>query len=149
METSLTEIQAAVYKKHSASEVIAMNPLALAYVGDGIFSNFIRLYLIGTGHQNVHFMTKTSARFVKAEAQAFIIHALMDQLTEDELRIVKRGRNTRSQAPKNAKPGDYRYATGFEALVGYLYLVGNQERLDWLCLKGISLIDGSKEIKTI
>lgn len=144
METGLNDVQSAVYKEYSIPEVMAMNPLALAYVGDGIFSNFVRLYLIGTGHQNVHFMTKTSARYVKAEAQAFIIHALMDQLTEDELRIVKRGRNTRSQAPKNAKPSDYRYATGFEALVGYLYLIGSKERLDWLCLKGIGLINESK-----
>ncbi|WKY43949.1 ribonuclease III domain-containing protein [Eubacteriaceae bacterium ES2] len=145
MEAGLNDIKAAVYKEYSIAEVMAMNPLALAYVGDGIFSNFVRLYLIGNGHQNVHFMTKASTRYVRAEAQSIIIHALLDQLTEDELRIVKRGRNTRSQAPKNAKPGDYRYATGFEALVGYLYLIGSQERLDWLCLKGISLIDGSKE----
>ena len=145
METGIKDIHTAAYRKYSPTEAMAMNPLALAYVGDSIFSNFVRLYLIGRDHQNVNFMTKASTRYVKAEAQAAIIHALMDELSEDELRIVKRGRNTRSQVPKNAKPSDYRYATGFEALVGYLYLTGKQERLDWLCQTGICLINNRKD----
>ncbi|WKY47320.1 ribonuclease III domain-containing protein [Eubacteriaceae bacterium ES3] len=142
METGIEKVSTAIKRKYQPQEVMAMNPLALAYVGDSVFSNFVRLYLIGSDHQNVHFMTKASTCYVRADAQAYIIHSLKDELNEDELRIVKRGRNTRSHVPKNAKICDYRYATGFEALVGYLYLTGAHDRLDWLCFNGINLING-------
>lgn len=142
MEASLTRsIQDTIDKTYTTEEVMSMNPLTLAFIGDSFFSNAIRLYLIGCGHQNVNYMTKISTRYVKANAQASIIHEVMDQLSEEEIRIVKRGRNTHSHVPKNAKPSDYRYATGFEALVGYLYLLGESRRLDWLITSGIAHIN--------
>src|SRR5665647_1314279 len=143
MEESLTDlnlINEALEKKFTQTQARAMNPLALAYIGDGIFSDTIRKYLIGCGQQNVNLMTKASISYVRASAQAQIIHALIPELTEDELRIVKRGRNTHSQVPKNASASDYCYATGFEALLGYLYLSGEPLRLEALMIKGIAVI---------
>jgi ribonuclease-3 family protein len=120
-----------------------MNPLALAYLGDGIYSDMIRKYLLGCGHQNVNFMTKTSIHYVRASAQAQIIRELLPELTEAEQRIFKRGRNTASQVPKNANPSDYRYATGFETLIGYLFLCGETERMNALIVQSIAIINQS------
>lgn len=128
-------------KIYSREQAAAMNPLALAYVGDGIFSDAVRKYLLGSGHQNVNLMTKTSILYVKASAQAEIIRRLLPKLTADEERIVKRGRNTASQVPKNADPSDYRYATGFEALIGYLYLCGDFTRMNELIIESIAIIN--------
>lgn len=147
MEESLTDlnlINEALEKKFNQTQAKAMNPLALAYIGDGIFSDMVRKYLIGCGQQNVNLMTKASISYVRASAQAQIIHALIPELTEDELRIVKRGRNVHSQVPKNASASDYCYATGFEALLGYLYLSGEPLRLEDLMVKSIAIINQLK-----
>lgn len=112
-------------------EVRALNPLVLAYIGDAVYEVFIRTTLVAmepnkTAHQ-LHVM---SIEYVKAHAQSDIIHKISDFLTEEEIWIVKRGRNTKSgTVPKNADVVEYRVATGFEALIGYLYLIGNIKRL--------------------
>lgn len=139
-------IKRSLDKTYTKEEVMAMSGLTLAYIGDSVFSNYIRHYLIGCGHRNVQYLTKCSTLYVKASAQAMIIHSLSDQLSDDEDRIVKRGRNCSSRVPKNAHPSDYRYATGFEALVGYLYLLKQSDRLEWLCLKGILLINEKESL---
>lgn len=147
MEESLTDlnlINEALKKKFTQTQAKAMNPLALAYIGDGIFSDTVRKYLIGCGQQNVNLMTKASISYVRASAQAQIIHALIPELAEDELRIVKRGRNVHSQVPKNASASDYCYATGFEALLGYLYLSGEPQRLEALMVRSIAVINQLK-----
>ena len=74
-------------------------------------------------------MHKEAVKFVKAHSQAESIHAIEDKLTEDEVRVLKWGRNAKSTPPKNADVTDYRYATGFEALIGYLYVSGEEDRL--------------------
>lgn len=150
MEKSLTDlerIEAAICQTVTPAQAAAMNPLALAYLGDGLFSDAVRKYLLGCGHQNVNFMTKTSVKYVRASAQALAVHALIPELTEVEHRIVKRGRNTSSQVPKNAKASDYRYATGFEALLGYLHLCGDAARLEALILKSIAIINQQLAVK--
>lgn len=131
-ETSdrLKAIQATIDTHYTREQAAAMNPLALAYIGDGIFSDLIRKYLLGCGHQNVNVMTKTSICYVRASAQAQIVRTLLPELSETEERMVKRGRNTASQVPKNANPSDYRYATGFETLIGYLFLCGEVKRMN-------------------
>lgn len=144
--TSMETIKEALKKKFTITQAGAMNPLALAYIGDGVYSETVRKYLIGLGHQNVNLITKVSISYVRASAQAQIIHALIPELAEDELRIFKRGRNSHSQVPKNANASDYRYATGFEALLGYLYLSGESLRLESLMLKSIAIIN---QISTI
>ncbi|PKM58863.1 MAG: ribonuclease III [Firmicutes bacterium HGW-Firmicutes-4] len=138
---NLKTIKSTIEKNYTIEQAAAMNPLALAYIGDGIFSDLIRKYLLGCGHQNVNFMTKTSISYVRASAQAQIIRQLLPQLSEAEERMVKRGRNTASQVPKNANPSDYRYATGFETLIGYLFLCGEIERMNDLIYQSIDVIN--------
>lgn len=122
------------------SEARAMNPVTLALIGDAVFSDYIRRYLLACGLRNVNHLTKESIRYVRASAQATMVHALWDTLTDTEQTIVRRGRNTRSHVPKNAKVIDYRYATGFEALLGYLDLTGQTERLETLIAMGIECL---------
>lgn len=117
-------------KSLSDSDIRMYNPLVLAYVGDSVYDTFIRTILVSNGSIQVNKLHKRSIKFVSAKAQAEITEQLYNILTEDEQDIVRRGRNTKSNSvPKNADMNDYRYATGFEALIGYLYLIGNTKRL--------------------
>lgn len=111
-------------------EVNMLSPLQLAYIGDAVYEVFIRRYLLEDKALSVNDLHKKAIEFVKAKAQSDIVHQLMDKLTDEELTIVKRGRNKKSASvPKNANVTDYRYATGFEALVGYLYLLNRHDRI--------------------
>ena len=105
------------------------SPLPLAYIGDSVYDLFIRTKVIEKGNRHVTDMHKESVKFVKAHSQAESVHAIENKLTEDEIRVLKWGRNAKSTPPKNADVTDYRYATGFETLLGYLYLEGNMDRL--------------------
>ena len=133
-------------KARTKTEVRMMQPLVLAYVGDAIFELFVRNYLVNkkTGHVNEYH--KKSICYVKAGAQSEIIHALEPGLTNEEWKIVKRGRNQKSAtAPKNADITDYKYATGFEALLGYLFYIGDYKRLITIMDKAIKIIgDGCR-----
>ena len=112
------------------ADVRNLQPLVLAYVGDAIYEAFIRTMLVTGKKANVHILHKTSVQYVKAKAQADIIHRINDRLTQDEQDIVRRGRNAKSATvPKNADVSDYRYSTGFEALIGFLYLTNDISRL--------------------
>ncbi|HRU40840.1 MAG TPA: ribonuclease III domain-containing protein, partial [Candidatus Diapherotrites archaeon] len=116
--------------KLSASDVKMLNPLVLAYAGDSVYDTFVRTLLISGGHGQVAKLHKMSIEFVKAKAQADILGEINELLTPEEQDIVRRGRNTKSSTmPKNADILGYRYATGFEALIGYLYLTGQIDRL--------------------
>lgn len=125
------------------TELITMSPLVLAYIGDTIYESYIREYLIRKNiNKKVNDLHKSAVKYVKAKAQATIMHELESELTEEELRIYKRGRNQKSHtSPKNADIIDYKHATGFEALVGYLYLRNEKERLDYIISKGINIIE--------
>lgn len=117
-------------KKYKLGEAGQYSPLVLAYIGDAVYELYIRTFLVSKGNMPVHKLHKQATRYVKAKAQSDIIHGIEDQLTEEELIIFKRGRNAKSgTVPKNADITDYRHATGFEALLGYLYLNGKMERL--------------------
>ncbi len=119
-----------------------MNPLKLAYIGDAIYEAYIRTYLINQVVLTPHEMSKKAIFYVKASAQAALINGIRDQLTEEEWTLVKRGRNQHSSSvPKNALLSDYRYATGFEALIGYLYLVGNEDRIIEIVRDGIHFLE--------
>lgn len=109
------------------------SPLALAYIGDTVYDLFIRTKVLSKGNRHVTEMHKESVSFVKAHSQSVSAYALEDVLTEDEMRVLKWGRNAKSNTtPKNADVTEYRMATGFETLVGYLYLSGEDERLSYL-----------------
>ena len=111
------------------------SPLALAYIGDSVYDLFIRTRVIEKGNRHVTDMHREAVSFVKAHSQAVSAYALEEELTEDELRVLKWGRNAKSTPPKNADVTDYRMATGFETLVGYLYISGQDERLCYLLQK--------------
>ena len=107
------------------------NPLVLAYLGDTLYDIYVRTRLVKE-HENLlaHKLHVESIRFVKARGQSEAMAHIEDKLTEAELMAYKRGRNTKSfTVPKNADVGEYRRATGFEALLGWLYVGGNNERL--------------------
>lgn len=120
-----------------------LSPLMLAYMGDCVFEIHVRKYLIDKyGDIKVNDIHKRATSFVRAKAQAMAVMALKDQLSDQEWTIVKKGRNQKSATmPKNADATDYRYATGFEALIGYLYLNGLTEKLDEVIKKSIELIE--------
>lgn len=106
------------------------SPLVLAYIGDAVYELFIRTLLVCEGNAPVNKLHKRSISYVKAKAQSNIIHGLMNLLTQEEQDVVRRGRNAKSGTiPKNADVTEYKYATGFESLVGYLYLKGDSKRL--------------------
>lgn len=107
------------------------SPLVLAYVGDAVYEAYVRTHLVKGGNIPVHHLHRMSTNYVSAKAQSDIIEALLDSLDEEEIRVFKRGRNAKAATtPKNADLNDYRRATGFEALVGYLYLCGRFGRLE-------------------
>ena len=106
------------------------SPLVLAYIGDGVYELIVRTIVVNHGNCPVNQMHRKSSSLVKAASQAEMIHLIMEDLTPEEQAVYKRGRNAKSAtAAKNATIQDYRTATGFEALVGYLYLNGEKERL--------------------
>ena len=110
------------------------NPLVLAYIGDSLYDVYVRSRIIAEhGGMSAHKMHVTAVKFVKAHGQSEAIKFIEDKLTEDELAAYKRGRNTKSYTvPKNADVGEYRRATGFEALLGWLYVGGQEDRMQEL-----------------
>ena len=111
----------------------------MAYIGDGVYELIIRSILVGKGNCPVNKLHRKSSSLVKASAQAELIHNIMEDLTEEEKTIYKRGRNAKSYTTaKNATMIDYRTATGLEALVGYLYLTEQMDRLLILIKTGLS-----------
>jgi len=108
------------------------SPLALAYIGDGVYELYVRTRVIAQNpDMPAHKLHKESVKYVKAHSQSNSIHAIADMLSEEETAIYKRGRNAKSPTvPKNANLTEYRHATGFEALLGYLYLSEQRERLE-------------------
>lgn len=117
------------------------SPLALAYIGDAIYELVVRTVVINRGSIQVNKMHKKSASLVNAGTQAEMIRLVMDELTEEETAVYKRGRNAKSvTTAKHATVTDYRTATGFEALCGYLYLTGRLERLVTLVSHGFEKI---------
>ncbi len=105
-------------------------PLKLAYLGDAVLDLYVRDYMVKHDLGNVNALHKKAITIVNASAQAAFVSMIEPELSEDERHIFKRGRNAKSgMQPKNANVTDYRIATGFEALLGYLYLCGKYERL--------------------
>lgn len=119
----------------------AYSPLTLAYIGDAVYELVIRTMVVEKGNRQASQLHRLTTSYVKAQAQAAMIEALESELTEEELAIYKRGRNAKSYtSAKNASILDYRKATGLEALIGYLYLSGREERVLFLIKEGISRI---------
>ena len=114
-------------------DINTINIVTLAYLGDAIYEVYIRESLIKKKVAKVEDLTKVATLYVSAKGQANILKDLIDKnyFTEEELDVIKRGRNyKRSSHPKHTDVVTYKYSTGFEALIGYLYLSNNKERLN-------------------
>lgn len=117
-------------RKKEIEEVKLMPPLVWAYVGDCVYELYIRTQLVNNTKLNAHKLHIEAIKYVKAKAQAKILANIYDELLEEEKNIVRRGRNAENHhLPKNADIADYAHATAFEALIGYLYLTKQDERL--------------------
>ena len=113
--------------------LLEVNVLVLAYMGDTVYEDYIRKYLIDKGIGNVNDLQSEAISYVSAKAQANYLNDMMDKnfLSDEEIAIVKRARNYKTTShPKNCDIVTYKYATGLEALIGYLYLDNNKERID-------------------
>ena len=114
------------------------SPLTLAYIGDAVFELVVRTVLVERKNTQAEKLHKAATKIVKAETQALLIEAVKDDLTEEELAVYKRGRNAKAVTrAKNATMSEYRRATGFEALMGYLYLKGDMARMIKLIRLGV------------
>lgn len=121
------------------------SPLTLAYIGDAVYELVIRTIIVEKGNAPVNKLHKRSAALVKASAQAEMMLAIEPLLSEEELHIFKRGRNAKSYtSAKNATMIDYRTATGFEALIGYLYLAEKYGRILELVRAGMESKETAK-----
>ncbi len=120
--------------KFTINEARGLNPLVLAFIGDAIYEVFVRTYLVDNNrYMSAHKLHVKAVSFVKAHAQSQIMKKIEDKLTEEEYSIFKRGRNSKSgTVPKNAQVQEYRVATGFETLIGFLYITEQVDRLNEL-----------------
>lgn len=122
-----------MHKVMSAAEVNALSSLALAHVGDAVYELLIRSMLARRGPAAVQDLHRQTVSYVRAEAQAQTVKKLLPLLDEEENAVYKRGRNSHVHGiPAHANPGEYHAATGFEALLGWLYLQGKTERIEAL-----------------
>lgn len=119
-------------------DIRAYSPLTLAYVGDAVYELVIRTVLVNRANRPANALHRMSIKYVSAGAQARIMEALQDRLTEEEAAVYRRGRNSKPHTTaKNASIAEYMKATGFEAMLGYLYLTGRTERMLELVRDGI------------
>lgn len=136
METSINYMKELFHLKDQ--DIRSYSPLTLAYIGDGVYELVIRTILVKKGNCPVNRMHKKASSLVKASAQSAIMEKIEDQLTEEEHAVYRRGRNAHSPTmAKHATMADYRRATGFEALIGYLYLSEEYTRMLDLIRMGI------------
>lgn len=131
MEESL-DLLALIRKSFELKEVDirTYSPLTLAYIGDAVYDLIIRTVLVGRGNESTNRLHHKASSYVRAKTQSGMAEALLPCLTQEELTVYKRGKNAKPHTiAKNATLPDYHKATGFEALMGYLYLLGRTERI--------------------
>lgn len=120
-----------IKRNKEINEVNMLSPLVWAYVGDSVYEMFVRTNLVNNSNAKPHKLHLQSIKYVKAKAQAETLEKIFDKLDSKEREIVRRGRNTQNHhVAKNANVADYSYSTAFEALIGYLYLTHQDERLE-------------------
>lgn len=136
METNLNELKELFRLKDQ--DIRSYSPLTLAYIGDGVYELVIRTILVKKGNCPVNRLHKKASSLVKAAAQSGIMEVIEEKLAPEELSVYRRGRNAHSPTmAKHATMADYRRATGFEALIGYLYLKEEYTRMITLIRMGI------------
>ncbi len=126
--------------EREAADVRTYSPLTLAYIGDGVYELIVRTLLVERGNCSVNRLHHMSVRYVSAPAQARMAEALEETFTEEERAVYRRGCHSKPHTmAKNASPRDYLKATGFEAVLGYLYLCGRTDRALSLVREGVGL----------
>ena len=133
-----------------ASDLREVSPAVLAYIGDSVYEVYARCKSASLGAGSNNKMHNNTVHYVSAEAQAQSIRVLADELTDIETDYFRRGKNSNPHAvSKNANHADYMYATGFEALIGYLFLNNEESRMEYLIYKSFDICDGIvvREIK--
>ena len=129
-------------EKMTKQKIVEMNPLVLAFVGDGVHTLFIREMVVRSHSYTAGRMHKESSKYCNATNQSKVFEMLQAELSQEELDIAMRARNAKnSHTSKNSSVIEYKKATAFEAVVGYLYLVGDNLRLNYILNKSIELID--------
>lgn len=119
-----------IKREKNIQDVNMLSPLVWAYVGDSVYELYVRTKLVNYSNAKPHKLHLESIKYVKAKAQASILNKISEKLTEEEQDIVRRGRNTQNHhVAKNSNVADYSKSTAFEALIGYLYLSKQDERL--------------------
>ena len=124
------------------AKVKQMNTTALAYMGDAVYEVYVRRHVMDSGQINADRLHYMAVPFVRAHGQATALNEMMKGfLTEEEASLARRARNHKTTSrPKNADPVEYKLATAFEALVGFLYLTGQEERLDQVMTRAVRII---------
>lgn len=123
------------------------SPLALAFIGDSVYDLIIKTLIVNEGNRQVQKLHLATSALVQASAQSCMMRYLQPLLTPEELTVFKRGRNAKSVSPaKNQSLTDYRRATGFEALMGYLYLEKQWERMMELIQVGVAAVRQGTEV---
>ena len=134
----MTKIEEIITRKKPLEELWLMPPLVWAYIGDCIYEIYIRMQLVNNTKLHPHELHVETTKYVKAQAQAQVLTKIEKILTEEEKEIVRRGRNAQNHhLPKNSSLAEYSKATAFEALIGYLYLSKQDERLSQILEKCI------------
>ncbi len=131
-------------------DVKQLNALTLAYMGDAVYESYIRQYLITKGMTKPNKLHKEATKYVSAKAQAKIVDVMRETqfLTEEETNVLRRGRNAKSHSvPKNVDVRTYNYSSAFEAVVGYLHLLGKHERVTQWLEQAVRIIEEGGEAK--
>lgn len=127
---------------YEGQDIRTYSPLTLAYIGDAVYDLVVRSMVVLKANKSANALHNSTVHYVKAQAQARIIEYLYDELTEDEQSYYRRGKNSKPySSAKNASVSDYHKATGFEALMGYLYLTKQTDRMLFLMKKGIDFVE--------
>ncbi|WP_088106029.1 Mini-ribonuclease 3 [Halalkalibacter urbisdiaboli] len=132
----------------ATTDLRQLNALALAYMGDAVLDMYVRYYLIAQGKVRPHRLHVEATKYVSAKAQAVVVRTLTEEafFSEEEEALIKRGRNAKSGSiPKNTDAATYSYSTGFEALLGFLYLQEKNERLDEIIKRTFAYIDKERQ----
>ena len=120
----------------------AINTTALAYIGDGVYELFVRKMMVSRGWAAADHLHRETVKYVRAESQAYAVKSIADMLTPEEQDLVRRARNRKSVTkPKNADPVSYKLATAMEALIGYLFLTDQNQRIDEIMKRVVEEID--------
>ncbi|WP_281256524.1 Mini-ribonuclease 3 [Rummeliibacillus pycnus] len=131
------------------ADVKQLNALALAYMGDAVLEIAIREHLLRAGRVKPNILHREATHYVSAKAQAMVIHQMIDEdyFTEEEMAVLKRGRNAKSgSVPKNTDVQTYNYSSAFEAVLGFLYLTDQKERVDEIIRYAVNMIEDKKGV---